>query len=219
MSDQLPRSFVQQFRDAAPSYQPGQNEEVDALFNPSISAKPLHVPLAGQILKRLNNEMEYFWAFDRNGQSPYHERVERLRSVGFDYATTDDVRMAVESTVQGKVKVKTAEGRDKDFSNEIRNGDLRLMKVAKRRWLEIRKSHQLQAIMMTHPQGKVMGEDRTIMGVRDLVPGVQTRLSDESVEAIRARAVVSDAARDLADGTIRGNASIVPKEIINKTRK
>jgi hypothetical protein len=211
MAGELPNAFVQQFREAAPSYRQGQNEETDALFNPSITARPLHVPMAGQIAERLNREMEYFWAFDRVGQNPYHERVERLRAVGFDFATTDDVRMAVDSVVKGKVK----KG-DKDFSNEIRNGDLRLMKVPKRRWLEIRKSQQLQAIMMMNPRGKVMGDNGTVMGVQGLIPGVRTTVSDEPIEDIRSRAVVSNAAQDLRDGQVRGNASVVSSDKVNK---
>lgn len=198
---ELPRSFVQNFRDSNPTYRPGQNEETDALFNPSITAKPLHVPMSGQIKKRLNSDMEFFWAFDRNGQSPYHERCERLRSVGFEYATTKDVEMAVSDTVKDE--------------GEIRNGDLRLMKVPKRRWLEIRKSHLLQAINMTNPRGKVMGEDGTIMGVNQLIPGVRTEVMD-NVDEMRSRAVVSDAAEDLRNGRPSGNASVVSSDRVNK---
>lgn len=196
---QVPQSFTRNFLDSNPGYRPGVNEEVDALFNPSISAKPLHVPMAGQIRKRLNSEMEFYWAFDRNGQNPYHERCERLRAVGFEYATTKDVDMYVADTIKGE--------------SEIRNGDLRLMKVPKMRWLEIRKSQMLQAIMMMNPKGKVMGENGTIMGAQELVPGVKTTLSDESVESIRSRAIPSSAAADIqemnAGGKPSGNASVV----------
>lgn len=209
---ELPRSFVQQFREAAPGYRPGQNEETDALFNPSISAKPLHIPMTGQIAKRLNTEVEFFWAFDRCGQNPNHTRVEQLRAVGFDYATTDDVQMAVADTVKGRTKLQSG----KEFSNEIRNGDNRLMKVPKRRWLEIRKAQQLNAINMANPRGKVMGEDGTVMGVQSLVPGVRTTVTDEPIEDIRARAVVSDAAADLREGQVRGNASVVSADKVNK---
>ena len=217
MAEQLPRSFVQQFTEASreSGYRPGQNPETDALFNPSISARPLHIPLAGQIAKRLNSDMEFFWAFDRNGQNPNHERVERLRAVGFDYATTKDVQMAVDEVVKGK----NGEG----FSNEIRNGDLRLMKVPKRRWLEIRKSQQLQAIMMTNPRGKAMNEDGSVMSVQSMVPGVRTEaapLDDGSIEGIRAKAVVSSAADDLKNisegGRPQGNTSVVKGDQVNK---
>ena len=208
----IPTRFVRQFLESNPSYRSGQNEEVDALFNPSITATPLHVPMAGQIRKRLNSEMEFFWALDRNGQNPYHERVEQLRSVGFEYATSKDVQMAVESTVMGK----NSEG----FSSEIRNGDRRLMKIPKRRWLEIRKSQMLQAIMMTNPRGKVMGEDGTVMGVHSLIPGVKTTVVETGEGVLGAAAVASDAAKDLVEvmkgNQPAGNASVISRESVNK---
>lgn len=213
MAEQLPPSFLAQVRESG--YRPGMNEEADALFNPSITARPLHVPMTGQILKRLNPETEFFWAFDRNGQSPNHERVERLRSVGFEYATTDDCLMAVEDVVKGRDKAKPSKD-GKGFSNEIRNGDLRLMKVPKRRWLEIRKSQMLQAIMMSNPRGKAMGDDGAVMSAQSLVPGVQTQVTEEPIEAIRSRAVVSNVAQDLADKQIRGNATVVKADQVNK---
>ena len=209
MDPKLPKSFVDNFRESNPSYRPGFNEETDALFNPSIEAKPLHIPLAGQIRKRLNTEMEFYWALDRNGQNPFHTRVEQLRSVGFDFATTKDVDMAVADTVKGE--------------NEIRNGDLVLLKVPKLRWLEIRKSHLLQAIMMTNPRGRVMGEDGTVMGVQGLIPGIRTQsLETANIADVRASAglrgstIESNATADLAEGIVRGNASRVPLNKVNK---
>jgi hypothetical protein len=200
----LPKSFTRNFLESNPGYRIGQNEETDALFNPSITAKPLHVPIAGQIKKRLVSEFEFYWAFDRNGQNPYHQRVEQLRAVGFDYATTKDVEMYVADTIKGE--------------NEIRNGDLRLMKVKKQRWLEIRKSHMLQAIMMANPRGKVMGEDGTVMGVDNLIPGVKTTVSETG--QLTAAAVASDAKEDMSrvmDGKLpAGNASRVPASLVNK---
>ena len=171
------------------------NEELKALVNPSIHARPLNVPLTGQIAKRLNNECEYYWAFDRCGANPNHERVENLRFVGFDYATTKDVQMCSEDTVKAE--------------NEIRSGDRRLMKCSKQRWLEIRKDQVLRAIAMGSPQGKAMGEDGTVMGVNNMLPGVNTRISSEvDVQEMHSRAAVSDAAQELASGQVRGNASV-----------
>lgn len=196
---QIPNSFTRNYLESNPGYRPGVNEETDALFNPSIAARPLHIPMTGQIRKRLNSEMEFYWALDRNGQNPYHARCEQLRAVGFEYATTKDVEMFVASTIAGE--------------NEIRNGDLRLMKVPKQRWHEIRKDHQLKAILMMNPKGKVMGETGTIMGANELVPGVKTTLSDEPIESIRSRAIPSSAAADIqemnAGGKPSGNASVV----------
>ena len=205
---QVPSSFVRNYLEGNPSYRQGVNQETDALFNPSISARPLHIPQAGQIRKRLNTEMEYYWAYDRCGQNPNHTRIEQLRAVGFDYATTNDVDMACEEVVKGRTKEK--------FSDEIRNGDLRLMKVPRMRWLEIRKSHLLQAINMSNPRGKVMGENGTVMGAAELIPGVRTSVVD--ADEMRARAVVSNAAQDLADGQIRGNASVIARDSVNKGR-
>jgi hypothetical protein len=206
----LPTPFVRNYLEANPSYRPGLNEETDALFNPSISAVPLHIPQAMRIKKHLNTDMWFYWAFDRCGQNPNHTRVEQLRAVGFDYATTADVEMYVDDAVKGKDA--------KGFSNEIRNGDNRLMKVKKERWFQIRKSHMMQAIGMANPRGKAMGDDGTIMGVNSMLPGLNTRVTDEPIEDIRARATVSNAAQDIADGTIRGNASVVPKDSVNKGR-
>jgi len=92
-------------------------------------------------------------------------------------------------------------GKDKDgFSNEIRSGDRRLMKIPVMRWKEMRKAQNLQAIQQTYPQGR--GQDGTPMGLSNMTPGVRTYLSDEPIESIRARAVVGDATKS------EGNASV-----------
>ena len=206
----LPSSFVRHFFEANPSYQRGQNEEVDALFNPSIEAKPLHVPMAMRIKEAKSKDLTFYWAFDRCGMTPNHTRVEQLRAVGFDYATTEDVVMAVDDTVKNR--------NDKEFSNEIRNGDNRLMKVKRSRWLEIRKSHQLQALMMSNPRGRVMGEDGTVMGIQNLIPGVRTTVTDQTSGVLSAAAALSDAGKDvqeiLGGKSPSGNASKVSKESV-----
>lgn len=201
----VPNAFRKNYLESNPSYRPGQNEEADALLNPSISAKPLHVPMAGQIAKRLNTEVEFFWAFDRNGQSPFHTRVEQLRAVGFEYATTKDAEMAVADTVQSET--------------EIRNGDRRLMKVSKRRWLEIRKSQQLASILAMNPKGKVQGEDGTVMGTANLIPGIKTTVQDEAPPDVLARSVAEQI--DEKTGThlhATGNTSVIAKDKVNKLR-
>jgi hypothetical protein len=211
----LPSSFVRNFFEGNPSYRPGQNEEVDALFNPSIEAKPLHVPMAMRIKEAKQKDLTFYWAFDRCGTTPNHTRVEQLRAVGFDYATTDDVVMCVEDTVKNR--------NGESFSNEIRNGDNRLMKVKKSRWLEIRKSHQLQALMMANPRGKVMGEDGTIMGAASLIPGVKTTVTDQTEGVLRAAVALSDAGKDVQnvmEGKLpSGNASKVSRESVEAGAK
>lgn len=178
------------------------NDELAALLNPSIHAEPLHTPLSGQIKKRLNSEVEFFWAFDRCGQNPNHERVEQLRGAGFEYATSDDVAMFSEAAYCGRNK--------DNFTNEIRSGDRRLMKVAKTRWLSIRKSQNLQAINMANPRGKVSEDGRNLMSIASTMPGVQTStVGDEGIDAIRAKAVLSDASEEIRTGQFKGNASQV----------
>lgn len=186
----IPSSFIKTLRDSEVSV--NASEELQDLLNPSIAARQMSPPISGTIKKRLNREYEYFWARDRNGQDPDHSRIEQLRGDGWEYATTKDVQMATEDTVKGRDK----EG----FSNEIRSGDRRLMKIPMMRWKEMRKAQNLQAIQQTYPQGR--GQDGTPMGLSNMTPGVRTYLSDEPIESIRARAVVGDATKG------EGNASV-----------
>lgn len=197
----IPKSFVRDFIEANPSYRTGRDEVVDALFNPSIEAKPQYAPTSLRIKEVKNREVRYKWAFDRNGQNPNHTRVEQLRSDGWDYATTGDVVMAVESTVLGET--------------EIRNGDLRLMKIPVRRYLEIEKSRLMQAIHMTRPQRMTNREGENVMST-NMVPGVRSEIADVNdpqVASIAAKAVFSDASKDLSSvmegGRPSGNASKV----------
>ena len=180
---QLPKNIVRQVFEEQPRPEMW-NDELKDLMNPSIQAKPLHIPISGQIKKRLNYEYEYYWAHDRNGQNPYHDRVETLRSIGFDYATSKDVEMYSSDTVKSE--------------NEIRSGDRRLMKCPKMRWREIRKDQNLRAVLMSNPQGQVMTDDRSVMSAANLLPGMRTYLSDETVDSIRSRAVTGEG----------GNASV-----------
>ena len=171
----VPQSFLKNLRDSETSI--NASEELKDLLNPSITAQQLSPPLTGQIKKRLNRENEYYWARDRNGQDPDHSRVDELRYMGFEFASTKDVEMCSDDTIKGK---------DKDgFSNEIRSGDRRLMKVPLRLWKEMRKAQNLRAIQQTYPQGR---GDSTPMGVGNTLPGVNTRFSEETVEQIRSRA-------------------------------
>ena len=197
----IPKSFVKDFIEGNPNYRPGRDEVVDALFNPSIEAKPMYAPTALRIKEKKNTEVRYKWAFDRNGQNPNHTRVEQLRSDGWDFATTDDVVMAVESTVLGPT--------------EIRNGDLRLMKIAVKRYLEIEKSRLVQAIHMTRPQRMTSRDGEHVMST-SMVPGVKSEIADVNdpqVAGIAAKAVFSDASQDVAEvmkgGRPSGNASKV----------
>jgi len=170
------------------------SEELRDLMNPSISARPLHLPESGRIKTVKNKEFVYFLAFDRNGSDPRHERVEQLRAAGWDYATTDDVDMFSADNVKQP--------------NEIRSGDRRLMKIPMQRWKEIRKAQNLAALEQINPRRPNAGP----MGVGNMTPGMKHYLGDE--ESIRASAVVSDEREEIRTGELRGNASIarIPKE-------
>jgi hypothetical protein len=164
------------------------NEELQDLLNPSISARPLHVPESGRIKTIKNNEYHYFLAFDRCGSDPRHERVEALRGAGWEYATTDDVEMYSKDNVKQ--------------SNEIRSGDRRLMKIPKQRWREIRKDQNLKALAYINPRSPA-----SPMGVASMAAtGISSSIMEDFASE-RARAVVGDVS--VEDGSLKfsGNAS------------
>jgi hypothetical protein len=168
------------------------NDELRDLMNPSISARPLHLPESGRIKTVKNNQFVYFLAFDRCGSNARHERVEQLRAAGWDYATTEDVEMFSADNVKQK--------------NEIRSGDRRLMKIPKQRWQEIRKAQNLAALQQINPTRPNSGP----MALGNMAPGIANYYGDDA--AIRAGARVSDATQDIqeiaAGGKSAGNASV-----------
>ena len=170
------------------------SDELRDLFNPSISARPLHLPESGRIKTVKNKEYMYFLAFDRCGSNARHERVEQLRAAGWEYATTDDVEMFSADNVKQK--------------NEIRSGDRRLMKIPMQRWREIRKAQNLAALDQINPRRANAGP----MSVESMTPGMASYAADD--ESIRASARVSDPNEELRTGQITGNAAIarIPKE-------
>lgn len=188
---QLPDKFVQQVLEDQP-VRANWNPELEDLFNPSITARPLHLPQSGQIAEILNTEFTYYWARDFCGSNPNHERVEQLRSEGFVNATTKDVVMKVKDNVKS--------------DNEIRSGDRLLMKCPNAIWKSLRKQQNLDAINMSYPQAR--DSQGKPMSLNSLVPGVRSQLSTDNVDEIRARAIVSDHNEELATGEIKGNASV-----------
>jgi hypothetical protein len=170
------------------------SSELEDLFNPSISARPLHLPESGRIKTKKNKEYEYFLARDICGTNPNHQRVEQLRAAGWEYATTDDVEMYSKADVKQQ--------------NEIRSGDRRLMKIPIQRWKEIRKAQNLAALDMINPRRQSTGP----MGLGNMSPELNTQMVDG--DEMRLRAVVSDAAEELRTGERKGNASVarIPKE-------
>lgn len=186
----IPKGLLDQLREANPNVQ-SWSEEARALLNPSISARPMHLPQAGAIKRIINKDYKYKMVRDKLGQNPNHERVEQLKAEGWEFATTKDVEMASQATVKSE--------------NEIRNGDLILMKVPMKRYLEIEKDRLERSVGMaygTREDGPVMSNAQ--------VPGIRSTMTgDESVDGIRSKAIVSDAAEELRTGEVRGNASTV----------
>jgi hypothetical protein len=170
------------------------SDELRDLLNPSISARPLHIPESGRVKTVKNKEYHYYLAYDRNGSDPRHERVEQLRGAGWDYATTDDVEMFSAENVKQK--------------NEIRSGDRRLMKIPVQRWREIRKAQNLAALDQINPRRASSGP----MSVASMTPGMASYTGDD--ERIRAGAIVSDPTEEIRTGQVTGNAAIarIPKE-------
>ena len=166
------------------------NDELKDLLNPSISARPLHLPQSTRIKETKNKEFHYHWAFDRCGATPNHDRVERLRGAGWDYATTADVEMFSADTVKQK--------------NEIRIGDLRLMKIPLMRWREIRKAQNLAALEQINPRRR---NNSGPMTFENMSPEIRTYDSD--AESVRASATVGHV--EVENGQVKsfsGNASV-----------
>jgi hypothetical protein len=215
MGGALPQPILKQLQEEMGPDVRNWPQELQDLVNPSIEARAVGYPQNGKIAKRLNTECEYFWAKDVCGQNPDHSRVEGLRYGGWDYATTDDVEMANEDVVKGRdANKKSKDG--KGYSNEIRNGDLRLMKVPMRLWREIRKGHNIAALQTAYPQP--YGTDGRPMTTASLTPGMHTTmLTPDQITENRRNAVVSDPAEDImavARGeNARGNAAVakIPK--------
>lgn len=171
------------------------NDELKDLFNASISARPLHLPESTKIAEFKNKEHHYYWVRDICGSNPNHDRVEKFRANGWDYATSEDVVMCAPDTVKQK--------------NEIRIGDLRLMKIPEMRWREIRKSQNIAALEMISPRGR----NSAPMGVNTMMPGGIPTSVVEDFSDLRAKAVVgevsvqTDERGNVRDMQFTGNAS------------
>jgi hypothetical protein len=187
--------------------------ELQDLINPSIQARAVQAPQNGKIDKRLTAEFEFFWAKDVCGQNPDHSRVEGLRFDGWEYATTDDVKMANEFVVKGRNKsVKSKDGNAEGFSNEIRNGDLRLMKIPMRTWREIRKAHNMAALQTAYP--RAYDNAGGPMSTTNMTPGMRSGfVNDDKIAEMANSRIIGNAAEELASGEIRSNTSVarVPK--------
>jgi hypothetical protein len=161
-------------------------EELRDLMDSSITARNISPPISGKVETILNTDYHYHWAEDRNGQTPMHDRVESLKWAGWEFATTDDVKMATEDTVVGRDSKKTSKD-GKGFSNEIRSGDRRLMKLPMRKWRESRKAQNIAAYQLAYPQP--FGMDGKPMSAQNLIPGMRSEeLDPAAITSERRRA-------------------------------
>ncbi|HEX4503161.1 MAG TPA: hypothetical protein VH187_18665 [Scandinavium sp.] len=161
-------------------------EEFKDLVNPTIEANATAPPMSGR-MEFINTEYHYHWAGpDRDGQSPVHERVEELRSGGWEYATTKDVRLFSQDCIRGKNK----EG----FSDELRSGDRRLMKCPMKMWKSIRKGQNIAALQMAYPQALGEGSPmtsalnngtRTYLGSETDIAELQARRNESNTSVLK----------------------------------
>jgi hypothetical protein len=183
---QLPKALQRELIETHGKNLDAWPEELRDLLDSSITARSISPPISGRVSEILNTDYHYHWAEDRNGATPFHDRVEGLKYAGWDFATTDDVRMATEDTVMGRdEKRKSKDG--KGFSNEIRSGDRRLMKIPMRKWRESRKAQNLAAFQLAYPQP--FGMDGKPMSAQNLIPGMKSEeLDPAAITSERRRA-------------------------------
>jgi hypothetical protein len=165
-------------------------QELRDLVDPSIEAVSISPPISGKVDKFLNTDYHYHWAYDLCGQTPNHDRVESMRWAGWEFATTDDVRMCSESSVVGRKK----ERKSKDglgWSDEIRSGDRRLMKLPMHLWRSTHKAQIMKAYQYVRPQA--FGGDGKPMSAANLIPGLKSEMMDPSqIEEARRSANASN---------------------------
>lgn len=161
------------------------NQELRDLFDTTIEPELVSTPISGKVDKFLNTDYHYYWAFDR---AERRERVEELRFAGWEFATTNDVRMCAESSVHGRRKDKDSKDGGEGFSDEIRSGDRRLMKLPMNIWRRHKKAQLLAAYQQSYPQaylettkigpdGKPVAVGRA-MDAASLIPGLKTEIMD-----------------------------------------
>jgi hypothetical protein len=160
------------------------NQELRDLFDTTIEPELVSAPISGKVDKFLNPDYHYYWAFDR---AERHERVEELRFAGWEFATTNDVKMCAESSVVSRNKEKQSKDGGEGFSDEIRSGDRRLMKLPMSIWRKHKKAQNMAAFQQTYPQA--FGATGAPMDAASLIPGFKTELMDPAaIDEARSRA-------------------------------
>jgi hypothetical protein len=152
-------------------------EELRDLINPTIEARSVSPPISGKVDKFINTDYHYHWAYDKCGQEPNHDRIESMRYAGWEFATTDDVRMCSEDAIKGRNKDRKSKDGGPGFSDEIRSGDRRMMKLPMLLWRQTKKAQNLAAYQMAYPQP--FSSDGTPMSAQNLIPGLRSEMMDE----------------------------------------
>lgn len=174
----LPRKLLENIVDNNGNDTSKWNQELRDLFDTTIEPELVSAPISGKVDKFLNTDYHYYWAFDR---AERHERVEELRFAGWEFATTNDVKMCAESSVHGRRKDKTSKDGGEGFSDEIRSGDRRLMKLPMNIWRKHKKAQNLAAWQQTFPQA--FGASGKPMEAATLIPGLKSELMDPAAIA------------------------------------
>jgi hypothetical protein len=152
-------------------------QELQDLIDPKIEAVAISAPMSGKVDKFLNTDYHYHFVEFMDGATPKHDRAQGLRFVGWEFATTDDVKMCSESTVMGRNKERKSKDGGPGWSDDIRSGDRRLMKIPMSIWRKIKKAQVLAGYQMAYPQP--MGPSGP-MKAMDLIPGFKSETMDEA---------------------------------------
>jgi hypothetical protein len=166
-------------------------QELQDLINPSIEARSVSPPISGKVEKFINTNYHYHWAFDMCGQNPNHDRVESMRFAGWEFATTDDVQMCSESAVVGRKGDRKSKDGKLGFSDEIRSGDRRMMKLPMELWRQTKKAQNMAAYQMAYPQpfSEVTPGVGKPMTAESLVPGLKSEMMEpEEISETRRKA-------------------------------
>lgn len=152
--------------------------ELQDLIDPKIEARSIAPPISGKVDTFLNTDYHYHFAEFMDGQTPKHDRVQEMRYAGWEFATTDDVKMCSEAAVQGRNKNRKSKDGGDGWSDDIRSGDRRLMKIPMHLWRQTKKAQNLAAYQMAYPQP--FGTDGKPMSAKNLIPGFKTETMDEA---------------------------------------
>jgi hypothetical protein len=172
----LPSHITQKLREDQPN-RATWSDDLVALTDPKIEARPLQLPQVGQICPK-NREYDYYWVRLKRGSNPDHTRFNQLRAAGYTKATIDDVDPLVNSVTA------SADGQ------EITCGiDLILMKAHPQVHRGALKYHFQRAIGMTNPRGKEAND--AIMK-----SGAYSSQDDAALRASNTSAITTDAELD-----------------------